>query len=73
MTKLTADDYERLIKHARHVARDTGIDETFRKYNINVIVGPIESSLSLFAAAAGQFADISICVKLNSTRRLTIR
>lgn len=47
------DRYRVLLEHARSIGRDRGIDETFKKYDINVLVGPAEGSLTKFAAAAG--------------------
>lgn len=45
--------YRLLLDHARLIGRERGIDETFKKYNINVLVGPAESPLTVFAAATG--------------------
>ncbi|CAD6586563.1 MAG: hypothetical protein ASARMPRED_002760 [Alectoria sarmentosa] len=45
--------YRLLLGHARLIGRDRGIDETFKKYDINVLVGPAESPLTVFAAATG--------------------
>ena len=42
-----------LLEHARLIGRERGIDETFKRYNINVLIGPAESAMSTFAAAAG--------------------
>ena len=45
--------YRLLLEHARSVGKDRGLDETFKKYDINVLIGPAESSITQFAAAAG--------------------
>lgn len=35
------------------IGKERGIDETFEKYDINVLIGPAESAMPSFAAAAG--------------------
>ena len=47
------DTYRVSLEHARFVGKDRGIDKTFKQYDINVLVGPAESSIIQFAAAAG--------------------
>ena len=47
------DRYRLLLEHAQSVGKDRGLDETFKKYDINVLIGPAESSIIKFAAAAG--------------------
>ncbi|KAM0801933.1 amidase signature domain-containing protein [Usnea florida] len=50
---MTSKEYDHLVEHARNVARGSGIDEVFREYDINIILGPAESAITQFAAAAG--------------------
>jgi len=33
--------------------REKGIDALFKKYDINIVIGPAESAMTAFAAAAG--------------------
>lgn len=40
------------------IGKERGIDETFEKYDINVLIGPAESAMPSFAAAAGQLTLI---------------
>ena len=47
------DRYRSLLEHVQSVGKDRGLDETFKQYDINVLIGPAESSLVQFAAAAG--------------------
>ena len=51
--KMTSDEYYRLVEHARYIARDSGIDKTFKEFDINVVIGPAESAMTQFASAAG--------------------
>ncbi|KAJ9165614.1 Amidase family protein [Coniochaeta hoffmannii] len=50
---LPGSTLEDLIAQLRRLGRDEGIDQVFRDYDINILVGPVESQISLFAAAAG--------------------
>lgn len=48
-----------LLEHARLIGRERGVDETFKRYDINVLIGPAESAMSTFAAAAGMLSWIN--------------
>jgi amidase len=50
---LTANQFQDLVSHARTIGREKGIDAVFKKYDINIVIGPAESSLTVFAATAG--------------------
>lgn len=50
---MTSQEFHHLVEHARHVDRDSGIDKVFKEFDINVILGPAESAMTQFAAAAG--------------------
>ena len=52
--------YAQLVEHARSTARNSGIDETFKTHDINVLLAPAESALMHFAAAAGPSLSLSI-------------
>ncbi|KAL9114672.1 MAG: hypothetical protein Q9227_001350 [Pyrenula ochraceoflavens] len=49
----TLEQSKRAIAHCRQVARDLGIDKTLRDNDIDVIIGPADSSLTVLVAAAG--------------------
>jgi hypothetical protein len=51
---MTPEEREEAIAHVRDVGRTRGIDETLAKYDIDVILGPADCSLSSLAAASGQ-------------------
>lgn len=52
---LTSDQLDGLVSHARTVGREKGIDTLFKKHDINVLIGPAESSMTVFAATAGTY------------------
>jgi hypothetical protein len=53
-SKLTERETQAVINHARDVARARGIDKIFKDFDINIVIGPAESALTQFAAAAGK-------------------
>lgn len=50
---MTSKEYNNLVKHARYIARDSGVDHIFREFDINIVLGPAESAMTKFASAAG--------------------
>lgn len=50
---MTSKEYDHLVEHARYIARDSGIDQIFKDYDINIVLGPAESAMTQFASAAG--------------------
>lgn len=52
---LTSNQLDGLVNHARFVGREKGIDALIKKYDINVVIGPAESSITVFAAVAGTY------------------
>lgn len=38
----------------RHIGRDRGIDHILDKYDVDVLIGQIDSSMMSFAASAGK-------------------
>lgn len=51
-----SEEYNRLVEHARYIARDSGIDKIFCEFDINIVLGPAESAITQFASAAGASA-----------------
>lgn len=51
---MTPEEHEEAIAYVRDVGRTRGIDETLKKYDIDVILGPGDCSLPTLAAASGQ-------------------
>ncbi|SLM36569.1 Amidase signature domain [Lasallia pustulata] len=51
--KWSADDSKRTVDRCHHVARSKGFDHTFHKYDVDVIIGPADSTLDMMIAAAG--------------------
>lgn len=49
------EELELLIAFLRQLGRDEGLDKAFTRYNINIILGPAESPITVLAAAAGKF------------------
>ncbi|KAL9620173.1 MAG: hypothetical protein Q9160_005288 [Pyrenula sp. 1 TL-2023] len=54
---LDAQEVERLVSHMRTIARTQGIDATFERHDINILIGPAESSMAQFAAGADSKAS----------------
>lgn len=54
-TKLSAETLDAALKYARDVGRTRGIDKILKEYEIDVIIGPAESSMTDLAAASGSY------------------
>jgi amidase len=50
---LSDSDYEKYTTHFRHAGRE-GIDKVFRDYDLNIIIGPSDSDITVLAAASGK-------------------
>lgn len=49
----TAERFDKLVADVRNIGKTEGLDKSFQQYDIDVIIGPAESPLTTFAAAAG--------------------
>jgi len=52
-TTMPPETYHDTVAHARHAARDLGIDKTLRENDVDVLIGPADGPLFAVAAAAG--------------------
>ncbi|UKZ57436.1 hypothetical protein TrVGV298_011293 [Trichoderma virens] len=52
-TNITFEDRANYVAHLEKFGRDEGIDKIFHEYDINIVIGPLESPLYYFAAACG--------------------
>ncbi|KAI4220073.1 MAG: hypothetical protein LQ349_008177 [Xanthoria aureola] len=52
-TKLSPETLDATLQYAREVSRTKGIDKILEDYNLDVIIGPAESSMTDIAAASG--------------------
>ncbi|MCJ1378434.1 hypothetical protein MMC17_001532 [Xylographa soralifera] len=52
-TNLTAENLDAALAHARKIGRTEGIDKILKEYNLDVIIGPAESSMTDMASASG--------------------
>ncbi len=50
---ISPETYHDTVAHARHAARDLGIDKVLRENDVDVIIGPGDGPLFAVAAAAG--------------------
>ncbi|GAW23606.1 hypothetical protein ANO14919_131800 [Xylariales sp. No.14919] len=50
---LSDKDHQKHVAHLRQVCRDDGIDFILRKYGVDVIVGPADSSITSLATGSG--------------------
>ncbi|KAJ5948604.1 hypothetical protein N7454_001911 [Penicillium verhagenii] len=50
---LSTEDYNRHLSYLRHMGREEGVDLALKKYDVDVILGPIDSGLASLATAAG--------------------
>ena len=53
VTSITSEDREKYVAHAVKFGKELGVDKILDEYDLNLIIGPIESPLPSFAAAAG--------------------
>ena len=54
-SETTTEELDAALKHARHVGRTIGVDKILKDHDIDVIIGPAESSMCDIAAASGSF------------------
>ncbi|CZS97129.1 related to glu/asp-tRNA amidotransferase subunit A [Rhynchosporium agropyri] len=52
-SEISEYEHSYLLRHARRVSRDLGIDKTLRDYNVDVIIAPADSCFNLLVSAAG--------------------
>lgn len=52
-SKPTAEYLDKALAHAREYGRVKGMDKILKDYDIDVIIGPAESAMSLVASASG--------------------
>lgn len=52
-TKLSTETLDATLQYARQVSRTKGIDKILEDYNLDVIIGPAESSMTDLASASG--------------------
>ncbi|KAH0557049.1 hypothetical protein GP486_005161 [Trichoglossum hirsutum] len=57
---MSAEEYSKTLAQVRHLGRTRGIDETLTKYDIDVIIGPADSSVSSLASASGQEPPLNL-------------
>ncbi|KKP02347.1 hypothetical protein THAR02_05547 [Trichoderma harzianum] len=52
---MTMSDEEHgfLLRHARNVSRDIGIDKTLKEYDVDLVIAPADSPVNLLVSAAG--------------------
>ncbi|KAH6716462.1 amidase signature domain-containing protein [Leptodontidium sp. MPI-SDFR-AT-0119] len=50
---LPEEQQAKLLRHARWISRDLGIDKTLKDYGVDVIIVPADSSFNLLVSAAG--------------------
>lgn len=50
---MTAEDRAACVAHAEKFGCEQGVNKVFDEYGINIIMGPLESPLSSFAAVCG--------------------
>ncbi|KAL2064596.1 hypothetical protein VTL71DRAFT_3733 [Oculimacula yallundae] len=50
---MSEHEHDSLLRHARRVSRDLGIDKTLRDYEVDVIIAPADSCFNLLVSAAG--------------------
>ncbi|KAH6627864.1 amidase signature domain-containing protein [Chaetomium tenue] len=59
-TNITEQQYHRCIAHVEEYGRELGLDAIMEKYNLNIIIGPLECDLGNFAASAGTASPLAI-------------
>jgi hypothetical protein len=65
-------EHKVLLAETRSVGREQGIDKTLKDFDIDVIIGPADSSVNLIIAAAGKPLFLSI-FSLHKELFLTIK
>lgn len=59
-TTILEEEYEQYIAHVEKYGRDFGLYKMMDEYSLNIILGPIESSLVCFGAAAGELSAVAL-------------
>lgn len=50
---ITTEEYGRNLSYLREMGREKGIDLALKRYGVDVILGPIDSTISSLATASG--------------------
>ncbi|KAL6789708.1 amidase signature enzyme [Trichoderma sp. SZMC 28012] len=50
---MSDQEHDFLLRHARKVGRDIGIDKTLKEYDVNLVIAPADSPVNLLVSAAG--------------------
>ncbi|UKZ68357.1 uncharacterized protein TrAtP1_009396 [Trichoderma atroviride] len=50
---MSDQEHDFLLKHARKVGRDIGIDKTLKEYDVDLVIAPADSPVNLLVSAAG--------------------
>ncbi|PTB49596.1 hypothetical protein M431DRAFT_500069 [Trichoderma harzianum CBS 226.95] len=50
---MSDEEHDFLLRHARKVGRDIGIDKTLKEYDVDLIIAPADSPVNLLVSAAG--------------------
>ncbi|UKZ74714.1 hypothetical protein TrVFT333_002384 [Trichoderma virens FT-333] len=50
---MSDQEHDFLLRHARKVGRDIGIDKTLKDYDIDLVIAPADSPVNLLVSAAG--------------------
>lgn len=58
-TNLSTETLDITLYHAREISRTNGIDKILKDYNLDVIIGPAESSMTDLASASGSWESSS--------------
>ena len=59
-SKISPGTLNAALNHARDIGRTRGIDRILKEYDIDVIIGPAESSMTDIASASGQQESLII-------------
>ncbi|KAF2686408.1 amidase signature enzyme [Lentithecium fluviatile CBS 122367] len=51
--ELSKEEYGQHLEHLRSMARDEGVEKILKEYEVDIIMGPCDSPLPLFAACGG--------------------
>lgn len=50
---MSDEEHDFLLRHARKVGRDIGIDKTLKEYDVDLVIAPADSPVNLLVSAAG--------------------
>ncbi|KAJ4857834.1 amidase domain-containing protein [Trichoderma breve] len=50
---MSDEEHDFLLRHARKVGRDIGIDKTLKEYDVDLVIAPGDSPVNLLVSAAG--------------------